>query len=199
MTRLRLLATTTSIAALLVLGACSKAGNDDAAPAASDSAMADDATAMSTSPAMAAPMATPSDAQSFTDAMAASDMFEIESSKLAATMSQNAAVKKFAQMMIADHTKSSAELKSLAAKASPAVTVVPAMTDAQRGDLDHLKAATADFDKLYAAKQVAAHQQALSMLRGYAAIGDDAAMKAFASKTATVVSGHLDQARNLVK
>src|SRR6476646_5613525 len=53
---------------------------------------------------MAAP--TPTTAQGFVNAAAASDKFEIESSKLAAANAQSSAVKSFARQMISAHTQS---------------------------------------------------------------------------------------------
>jgi putative membrane protein len=141
----------------------------------------------------------PMTAQAFADAAAASDTFELESSRLAQKMGKSAAVKDFAAMMIKDHAKSTADLKAAASKASPAVTPAPKMTAEQQSDLDALKAATGNFDQVYAQKQVAAHEKALAMLQGYASGGDAASLKDFASKTAPVVSGHLDKARSLSK
>jgi len=52
-------------------------------------------------------------AADFVSEAAASDIFEIESSKLAVERSKDAATKTFARQMIADHTKTSEELKVL--------------------------------------------------------------------------------------
>ena len=164
-----------------------------------DEAAAEDMTTAEAAATGQPDMATPANAQAFVDAAAASDMFEVESSKLAETKGKDPAVKDFAAMMVKDHTKSSEELKAAAAKASPPPSVAPKLSAAQQAGLDALKAAGDDFDRLYAQKQVAAHEQALAMLRAYAEGGDAAPLKDFAGKTAPVVAGHLDAARKLAK
>ena len=62
--------------------------------------------------------------------------------------------------------------------------------------MDALKNAKgAQFDTLYMSQQVPAHEDALKLHQGYAQNGENASLKAFASKTAPVVSKHLDEAR----
>ena len=179
----------TAVAALALVGC-------DSTPDQSAEEEAAATTAVDTSTG-APDMATPANAQAFVDAAAASDLFEVESSKLAQTMAKDGAVKDFAAMMVKDHTKSSEDLKAAAAKASPPPSVAPKLTAAQQADLDALKGAGGNFDRLYAQKQVAGHEQALAMLRGYADGGDSAPLKDFAGKAVPVVSGHLDAARKL--
>jgi len=177
----------------LTLAACS--GGEEAAPAdTDDTVMADPAATDAAAGADAAAM--PTTAQAFVDMAAASDMFEVEAGKLAGQMGTAQEVKDFAAMMVADHTKSSADLKAAAAEGE-GVTVNPRMTAKQQSDLDALRAAGTGFDALYKQQQVAAHEQALAMLRGYAANGDVQALKDFAGKTAPVVEGHLEHARGL--
>lgn len=135
--------------------------------------------------------------QQFAEAVAASDMFELQSSELAQTKATSKAVKDFAAMMIADHAKSSAELKKAALAAAPAVTATPRLTAVQQADLDALRNAATDFDKLYAQKQVGAHEKAKALLSDFSATGAPGPLRDFASKTVTVVSGHLEHARKL--
>jgi putative membrane protein len=47
---------------------------------------------------------------------AVSDMFEVQSSRLALEKSNNSQIKQFAQKMVDDHTKVSNEMKSMAQK-----------------------------------------------------------------------------------
>lgn len=184
-----------SVAALALAGCSSEPADTAAADApAADQAMAGDDAA-----APAADAAAPTTAQGFVDAAAASDTFEIESSRLARTMSKNADVKAFADMMVTDHTASSTELTATAAKATPPVTVAPKLNPEQQATLDSLKAAGANFDAAYVQAQVAGHEKALAMLQGYAASGDSEPLKTFAAKLAPKVSQHLDKARTLAK
>lgn len=144
----------------------------------------------------AAPL--PSTPQEFVDTAAASDTYEIESSKLAETKAQDAKVKAFAAMLVKDHTQSTADLKAAAGQAAPPITPNPALTAEQQANIEALNAATeADFDRLYLAQQVPAHEKALALLQGYSAGGDVVPLKEFASKVAPVVQQHLEQARSL--
>lgn len=187
-------------AAPLALTAC----NQSADTGVSDASVADSSgTAMATETAAAGPAADGTDGadaqatdpQSFVNAAAASDMFEIESGKLAQTKGQSAAVKEFGGMMVRDHTKSTADLKTAAASAN--VTPAPQMTAKQQSDLAALQGADANFDTLYKQQQQAAHTQALALLRGQASGGTAAPLKAFAEKTAPVVEQHLQHVQRL--
>lgn len=134
----------------------------------------------------------------FVNAAAASDMFEIESSKLAQTKSKDAKIKAFAAMIVADHTKSTSDLVAAAAKATPALTPAPTMTAEQSANLAALNSAgEADFDRTYISQQVPAHEKALAMLKGYAAGGDAPAIKEFAAATSGPVAKHLEEARSM--
>jgi putative membrane protein len=135
--------------------------------------------------------ATPTDANGFATAVAASDLYEIESAKLAKEKGSSAEVKELAGHIQTDHTKSSAELKTAAASAN--VTVTPTLDAEKQGMLDQLKAASgAEFDRLYIQQQKTAHQKALALLQSYASGGDNPALKSFASKGATIVQGHIE-------
>jgi len=181
-------------AAALTLSACNNTAEDTTADTtASDSAMTEPATV---NPDSTPDAATPTTAQAFVDMASASDMYEVEAGKLAKQMGKGQAVKDFGAMMVTDHTKSTTELKIAAGKAD-GVTVNPKLTAKQQSDLDALKNAGDNFDATYKQQQVAAHEMALSMLQGYAQSGDNTDLKAFASKTAPVVEGHLTKVRNL--
>ena len=125
------------------------------------------------------------------------DMYEIESSKIAQEKGQNADVKAYAKMMIADHTKMSADLKT--AVGSTADAPIPtAMDERRQGMIDNLRQAPADqFDKVYLAQQVAAHGENVTLHETYAENGDNAAIKAHAAKGLPMIQKHLERARQL--
>ncbi|MEO6224495.1 MAG: DUF4142 domain-containing protein [Sphingomicrobium sp.] len=142
--------------------------------------------------------AVPLTAQAFANAAAASDAFEIESSKLAQASASSAAVKSFAAKMATDHDASTAKLKSILAGMSPAVIPDPTLNATQQAALTSLKGQTgAGFDSAYAAAQVDAHQKTLDALNGYAAGGDNAQLKAFAAGQVPAVAAHLNVAKGL--
>lgn len=180
----------------LALAAC---GTNSPAPEATTDALAGDAVASDATPsgATAAPSAPAISAADFVGAAAASDTFEIDSSKLALTMAKDTDVTDFARMMIKDHAKSTAALKSAAAESTPAVKVAPALTAEQNDDLAKLKRAGAGFETLYGRLQVAGHEKALAAMRAYAASGESPPLKAFAATTSITVAAHLDKARAL--
>ena len=176
-------------AAALALAACG--GEADEADVAAEDTAAEDTAADAADPAM------PTPAQGFADMQAASDKFEIESSRLAGGKASSQEVKDFAAMMIRDHTKSSEDLKAAAGAAGVSVNPDPALPPALQAHLDELRRDGTNFDGAYKRQQLSAHQETLRMLRNYAENGDNPALKDFAGKTATVVEGHLEHAREL--
>lgn len=176
----------------LSLAACGKKAEDTTA--ADNSAAASVATA-NMGDTMTAPA---SGGQAFANQAAASDAFEIAASQLAASNGASAAVSKYATQMITAHEASTAKLKTVTATLSPALTPDPMLSAAQQQTLADLKTKTGTgFDTAYAAAQVAAHQQTLDALKGYAMTGDVPALKTFASGLVPTVAAHLNMAKSL--
>jgi putative membrane protein len=100
-------------------------------------------------------------------------------------------IRSFAQMMVTDHSKSTAEVKA-AAQASGLKPKPPAL-DAKKSAMiaDLSKATGSARDKLYITQQKAAHQEALSLHQGYASTGDKPTLKAVAAKIVPVVEHHI--------
>ena len=138
--------------------------------------------------------------QEFADTAAKSDAFEIAAAKLAETRASSADVKSFAKKMIAGHTESTAKIKAAAAKAEPPIKPDSTLTDDQNGKLDDLrKLKGEDFDTAYISGQVAAHKDALSLMKTYADKGEVQSLKTAAAEIAPVVQQHLDMAEALNK
>ena len=164
-----------------------------------------DATATVTTPAPMAGTATPAalpapddKTKNFVEKAALSDMFEIESAKIALTRSKVKPVKDFAQMMIDDHTATTVELGKLAATAG--VMPPTALDEDHLKKLDDLKAAKVqDFDDKYIDQQTAAHSAALDLMKDYAENGKDVGIEGFASKVALKVDAHLQKVKALDK
>lgn len=136
------------------------------------------------------------DTGSFVTNAAQSDMYEIQAAKIAEQKSKNADVKKFAKQMVTDHTKLGEEMKPVIAKAGQ--TPPTDLDQRHKGFLDNLKAASAaDFDKTYMDQQVAAHDETLTLLQGYAKDGSDAGLKDAAGKAVPIVQHHSDMAKQL--
>jgi putative membrane protein len=181
-------------AAALALTACGHKA-DNAAAGDSNLAMTDNMTVIANDDNAMAPASASASVSTpdFVKNAAMSDMYEITSSKLAATMSSSSAVKKFAAQMITAHTATTAGLKAAIAK-DGVKDMPPAKLDAEhQGLIDALKATKGDaFDTLYKSQQTDAHTKALALMQSYATSGDQAALKAFASDTAPKVKSHLD-------
>lgn len=147
----------------------------------------------------AAPLAWAQDAkmspQDFVNNAASSDMFEIQSSKLALQNGTSKNVKDFANMMIKDHTKSSEDLKAAAQKDGAALPAE--MSEKHATLIKTLQGATGQgFDAAYTDAQMNGHQEALSLMQSYAQNGEGA-LKTHAEKAIPVIQMHLEHAKVL--
>jgi len=153
---------------------------------------AQDATGAAVGEASATTAAATNSTGAFVTGLVTSGMYEIDAGKIASTKATDPAVKAFAKMMVTDHTAMSKE-------ADPAIKAsgkpIPTELDERRkGMIDNLNAAkAADFDAAYLSQQEAAHQEALTLLKGYADGGDDAGLKAVATGAIPKVQAHLDK------
>jgi len=101
----------------------------------------------------------------FVKEVAISDMFELQSNKLAEERG-NAAEKSFAATMIKDHTKTSDELKSLIKSGDVKADLPSALDSSHQSKLDKLNGYKgADFSSEFNSQQVSAHKDAVSPQR----------------------------------
>ena len=137
--------------------------------------------------------------QDFVTEAAQSDMLEIETSKLAQA-NGNPSIKSFADQMVTDHTKTSAELKALVGSNKISVALPTALDKAHQEKLDKLKKLQgAEFVKEYKSMQVSAHKDAVSLFERYGQGGDSAPLKAWAAKTLPALQHHLHMAQDMEK
>lgn len=127
----------------------------------------------------------------------AGDLYELTSSEIVLKCAKIAALRDFATMMLTAHARSTAAVA--AAAKSDGVPVPPAgLTAEQASNVAQLKAApTGKCEQVYAAQQIAAHEQALALHTGFSMSGDKPALKAAAEKIVPVVQGHLTEIRSL--
>lgn len=136
--------------------------------------------------------------QDFADTVAASDAFEIASARLAAEKASTPEIKAYAQKMIEAHNTSTEKLKKEAAALTPAIKPDPVLSLEQQKKLDELgKLSGAEFERVYVADQIAAHEKALEVVQAYSADGDEPKLKTFATDAVKMVSDHLAEARKL--
>jgi len=189
---MRLLAIAAAGAAAATLAACADMGMGQSSDAGAISAAGAGAPAAATSPA-----AMPTTAMGYVTEAGRSDMFEIQSSQLAASRSASAQVKDFAATMIRDHTNSTQLVKAAATQAGM-TPAAPSLDSRRQAMLDALSgAAGADFDRLYLHQQLMAHQEALALHQGYAQNGDQSALRTVAGQIAPVVNQHLTMLQGL--
>lgn len=122
----------------------------------------------------------------------ASNLAEIQLAKLAIERSSNPEVKKVAQMLEADHTKTLTELKALASAKSITVPVEP--EDEAMRDVKNLREEKAeDFDKKWLDEVEDMHEKSIDKFEKRADKGEDAEIKAFASKTLPHLKMHKEK------
>jgi putative membrane protein len=136
--------------------------------------------------------------QEFVSKVAISDMMEIQSSQLALAKSPDEDTKPFATKMVADHQRTSKELKALIESGKVKAKLPTALDADHQKKLDDLKAKTGkDFDRAYDQMQVSAHEDAVALFEAYSKSGDNADLKAWAAKTLPHLQDHLAQAKKL--
>lgn len=131
--------------------------------------------------------------------VAISDMFEIESNKLA-RQKGNAPEKSFAEHMVTDHTKTSTELKQLVSSGKVKAELPTALDSSHQSKLSNLKDKSGkDFSSEFNSMQQSAHKDAVSLFERYAKGGDNPELKNWAGKTLPALKEHLEMAQNLDK
>lgn len=126
------------------------------------------------------------------------NQWEVVSSQLALQASSNVAVRNYANMLIADHTRLGQTVGAAATSAGlspPPPTLLPP----QQAMLDQLRSAGSgpSFDMTYQQAQISAHQQAIQLMQNYAASGDVPALRTVASQAIPTMQMHLQQAQAL--
>lgn len=127
-----------------------------------------------------------------------SDLFAVESSRLALERARSPAVKAFAQSMIDEHSRMSNQMMAAVAQAGLTATP-PVVLDSERSVLmDALRGASpADFDERYIEQQTEAHEQALNLMRDFGNNGDNDLLKQLAARAVPTIEGHLKTVRAL--
>lgn len=139
----------------------------------------------------------PPKTEDFVKEVSMSDMFEIESSKLALEKG-SAATKAFAQQMVDAHQKTTSELKALLDSGKVKAMPATGMSDSQKKSFDELKDLSGkEFDEAYQDDQEDAHEDAVDVFKRYASEGDNADLKAWAAKTVPALEHHLKMAEEL--
>ncbi|MDB5689533.1 MAG: hypothetical protein JWL91_1409 [Sphingomonas bacterium] len=127
-----------------------------------------------------------------------SDMYEIQSSKLALSKSKDAHVRMIAQQLVRDHTTTTKSLMAALPKTSPKVAKPKMKLSADNAAMiAQLKQAPSGsaFDTLYLQQQQMAHQKAWALHSGYATDGTDPALKQVAATAVPIIESHLQHVK----
>ena len=152
------------------------------------------ATAVGAASGLTAPMTT----DGYVKAAAMGDMYEVEAGKIAQQRAKSPEVKALGAMMVKDHTQSTQMVKDAVQKGGLNIAPPAGLDERRKGMLDNLRqAGDSDFDLAYLHQQLGAHIEALELHKGYAAHGDNAALKDAANKIVPVVQKHLDEIRKI--
>ena len=134
------------------------------------------------------------DDKEFMMTAAHSDQNEIQQSKMALAKGVTGMAREMANKMIADHTKSTADLKKIAAKKG---VTLPTDMDAEHKALAPAmeKMSGKDLEANYLAQMQADHQKTANTMLAHEKMTNDADLKAFIGKTLPVVQQHLGMAQ----
>jgi putative membrane protein len=135
------------------------------------------------------------DPGSFVKKAAQGGMTEVALSKAAATQSQDAKIRKFASRMVADHTRASEELASVAKGKG---LTVPASLDAEhQAVVQRISSKSgSEFDSAYSKQMMSDHEKTVALFEG-ATKSNDPEVAAFAKKTLPTLKEHKHMAGEL--
>ncbi|MDC7788709.1 DUF4142 domain-containing protein [Rhodoplanes sp. TEM] len=133
-------------------------------------------------------------AAEFVQRAAVSNLFEIQSSRLADTKARNEQVRQFAQRMIEEHGQAGQRLRSAAQNQS-----IPDALDQQHTQMiqELQNASGSGFDRRYVDMQVKAHEQAVSLYESFVRGGEEGQLQQFARQTLPTLRDHLQSARQI--
>lgn len=153
------------------------------------------AAALLAAPGLAAAQALPSGR--YVAKAGASDQYELQSSRLVLATTRNPELRTFANHMVRDHTKSTADVKRAALRSG--VRAGPPHLDATgvRNIAQLRRARGPARDALYIQQQKASHDEALRVHGDYARDGAAPPLRRAASNIVPVVQHHIDELQRM--
>jgi putative membrane protein len=122
------------------------------------------------------------------------DLLEIELGGYAEKYAASQRVKDFGSMMVRDHRRTKAELKSIASNRN--MTISETMDASHKAKADAMENKKGEeFDKQYMAMMISDHTKDLAELRKASGSVRDADLKKFMPRALTLMQTHLDSAR----
>ena len=145
--------------------------------------------------------AAPRNQKAFNDAefvmkAASGGMAEVALGKIVDAKARNADVKKFAEMMVNDHSKANEQLKKAAKDAG--VDVPDKMTEEDQKLVDRFKNYKgSNFDQDYMKQMVSDHEKDIAEFKRASKEARNPKIKDFAAKTLPILQAHLDAAQKI--
>lgn len=132
----------------------------------------------------------------YVPAAAMGDMYEIMSADIALQRSQSADIKALATMIKTDHTAASNAFKAMLPTAAPDTPAPTALDQRRQGLLDNLASASAaGFDAAWLDQQIAAHNEALTLHRGFS--DQSSPLATHARSVVPKIEAHLREAERI--
>jgi len=184
-----------TVIAALIIAACGGPPDENAANATGSAVVngAPDAGVKGTPPPPA-----PTTGAQYVALVSGGDLYEIESARLALQKASSQQVKGLAEMILADHQRSTRQLADAAAQASPPLAVGAVMSPDHQTGMDILRRTSGrDFDTTWLRQQVIAHTHAFDTAARYANTGEVPALRRHAAGTLEAIQRHLTRARSL--
>ncbi|MFN3932035.1 MAG: DUF4142 domain-containing protein [Brevundimonas sp.] len=126
------------------------------------------------------------------------DMYEIMAADIALERSQNAQIRELATMIKTDHTAASNAMKAVVPQAAPDVALPTELDERRQGMLDNLRSASAEtFERTWIDQQIAAHNEALTLHRGFSDNTDAPQLAEHARSVVPKIEAHLRQAEQI--
>lgn len=121
---------------------------------------------------------------------------EVKMGEMGQKKTGNADVKAFANMIVEDHNKANAEMKSLADSKGLKVSEDPSLTSQAKGKMLDAKTG-ADFEKSYIDGMVKDHEADIQKFEKESAAAKDPDVKNFVDKTLPTLKHHLQMAQDI--
>ena len=134
---------------------------------------------------------TPTMAAPYVTKAGASDLYEIQSSRIALQKSRNSQVRALATMLISHHQMTTRDVTA-AARRDGLRPMAPRLEPHQAAMIADLRRASAmGFNRAFLDQQRTAHEQALNLHSNYAQTGDRRALRMAASKAVPIIERHI--------
>lgn len=146
-------------------------------------------------PMTSAPPAAVTTASVFVPTAVSSNLFEIESSRLALRRARDPEVRRFANQMIRDHNLATRRMTTVLR--SNGIPVPPPALNAKHQQMLASIEGASDFDAAYVNAQLMAHEEAVALFTSYSSSGDVPPLASFAGQTLPTLQMHLEHVQAL--